>query len=468
MIKNIEYKYLLVIIYTVVLFLDRLDISIVNVSLPTLAHYFHAGINLTQWVSTAFLLALAISIPISGWLGDRFGMKKVFIIAISLYGLSSVLCAVVPFIYGIFVLRFIQGIGGGMLIPVGMTMVYRAFHPSEYAHITAITFLPSLLAPALAPFIGGIILQYADWQWIFLLPGPICLGIIIASKVLMKEQKQAVEPLDWGGFILGAVFFILLLYSISSLDKVGIDYTNGGLIFLTIAIGMYLLYYEKHTANPLINLQYFKSRLFVQANLIQLSYQICHYGAILLIAAYLERGLGFSALYTGLIIGLQALGAMLGCRTSPKLFNRFGPGLPLSIGLLGIALTTPLLLVLNSSDQVAVAGAILIVRGVFIGLCGPAIQTAGIIDFGKIKVSRVSALFIAGRQISISLGVCISSLLISYGLYQSQATLESIDPTTAYNIFHYAFYMLSIVAIMGLLISSTINNQAILRKIHSN
>src|SRR6185437_13429414 len=142
-IKDIEYKYLLVGIYTVVLFLDRLDLSIVNITLPTLARTFHASIEETQWVSTAFLLALAISIPISGWLGDRFGVKKVFILATALYGLGSALCGFAPNIFVIIALRFIQGIGGGMIIPVGMAMVYRAFPYSEYAHITTLTFIPS-------------------------------------------------------------------------------------------------------------------------------------------------------------------------------------------------------------------------------------------------------------------------------------------------------------------------------------
>ncbi|MBA2648305.1 MAG: MFS transporter, partial [Legionella sp.] len=134
---KIEYRYIVAAIYAIVLFLDRLDLTIVNITLPTLAEYFNVPITQTEWINTAFLLALAISIPISGWAGDRFGVKKVFIIATSLFGLSSLLCAFSPNLTVMALLRFLQGLGGGVIIPVGMTMVYRVFDRSEYASITS-------------------------------------------------------------------------------------------------------------------------------------------------------------------------------------------------------------------------------------------------------------------------------------------------------------------------------------------
>ncbi|MDF2690753.1 MAG: drug resistance transporter, EmrB/QacA subfamily [Gammaproteobacteria bacterium] len=464
MIKDIEYKYLLVAIYTAVLFLDRLDVSIVNVTLPTLVNYFHASIEETQWVSTAFLLALAISIPISGWLGDKFGLKKVFVLAIALYGIGSSLCAFSPNMLFIIILRFIQGMGGGMLIPVGMAMVYRAFQHSEYAHVTSITFIPSLLAPAIAPFFGGLMLQLWGWQSVFLIVGPICLLAAIASMLIIKEQKHAVGPLDWGGFILGASFLISLLYCISVLGKNGLNNTTIILLLIALSLITALILHEKHSSHPLINLNFFKSHLFVQANLIQLAFQICHYGAIFLIALYLQTGIGFTTVNSGLILGLQAIGAMLSCRYSGKLFNQYGPAFPLSLGLIGIAFFTPLVLYITTPDQAVLASVLLFIRGIFLGLCGTAIQTASIIDFEKTTVGRVSSIFTATRQIAISIGICLSSLFISYGLYQNDTDMFSIDPGMTYDIFHYAFYMLSVVAIFGILVTRTIDNQSVLNK----
>ena len=149
---RLSYKHVIAIIYTVALFLDRLDLTIVNITLPTVAKYFHVPITATDWISMSFLLALAISIPISDWLGGRFGLKKIYLISLVLFGLGSTLCALAPNLTSLIVLRFIQGIGGGLLFPVGMTMIYRIYDKSEYASITSFTFLPSLIAPAIAPF----------------------------------------------------------------------------------------------------------------------------------------------------------------------------------------------------------------------------------------------------------------------------------------------------------------------------
>ncbi|MDF2939627.1 MAG: drug resistance transporter, EmrB/QacA subfamily [Gammaproteobacteria bacterium] len=465
--REFEYKYLLVGIYTVVLFLDRLDLSIVNITLPTLAKTFHASIQATQWVSTAFLLALAISIPISGWLGDRFGVKKIFMLAIALYGLGSALCAFAPNISVVIGLRFIQGLGGGMIIPVGMAMVYRAFPCSEYAHITTITFIPSLLAPAIAPFFGGLMLELWGWQSVFLIVGPICLAAIVASFFIIKEHKYKVGSLDWGGFVLTAAFLGLLLYAISTMGKDGL--TTSGLILLGLALCLVsvLILHERQSTHPLINLNFFKSHLFVQANLIQLAFQICHYGAVFLIALYLQVGIGFTAVTSGLVLGLQALGAMLSCRYSGKLFKQYGPSLPLTFGLLGLSVITPLILYINDPSQAILGASMLFVRGIFVGLCGAAIQTSSIIDFDKSFVGRVSAIFNATRQISISLGLCLSSLFVTYGLYQNEINLFSVDESTAYDVFHYAFYMLSVVAIFGVLVARTIDNQSVLDKLQS-
>jgi MFS family permease len=178
---KIEYKYIVAIIYAIVLFLDRLDLTIVNITLPTIAEYFNVPITQTEWINNAFLIALAISIPVSGWAGDRFGVKKIFIIATSIFGLASFFSAFSPNLYFMIAMRFLTGLGGGMIIPVGMTMVYRVFRHSEYASITSYIFIPTLIAPAIAPALGGLIIYLFNWQWVFLFAAPICLIIFYFS-----------------------------------------------------------------------------------------------------------------------------------------------------------------------------------------------------------------------------------------------------------------------------------------------
>src|SRR3990167_5099727 len=199
---RLQYKHIVAIIYTVVLFLDRLDLTIVNITLPTVAKHFHVPLTSTDWINLSFLLALAISIPISGWLGERFGFKKIYVLSMVLFGAGSTLCAWAPNLETLVVLRFAHGIGGGMLIPVGMTLIYRIYDKSEYASITSFTFLPSLIAPAIAPFLGGLLLDSFGWRVVFLFSGPICLVLVVVSIFyLIEEPRKLTKSQDWLGFI---------------------------------------------------------------------------------------------------------------------------------------------------------------------------------------------------------------------------------------------------------------------------
>lgn len=267
--------------YTLVLFLDRLDLTIVNIALPTVAHYFQVSILATGWVNMAFLLALALSIPISGWFGDQFGLKRVYIFAIALFGLGSGLCAWAPYLTTIIILRFIQGLGGGLLIPIGMTMLYRIYDVSEYASITSFTFLPSLVAPALGPFLGGLMLYYFDWRFVFIFSGPICLGLVLFSGIFLKDDGiRYPRKLDWGGFFLSTILLITVFYTLFIISQTGLTPVVLYGIALSIVSIIIFVWWEKKTTDPLINLHFFSYPLFVQANLLQLCFQICHFGAI--------------------------------------------------------------------------------------------------------------------------------------------------------------------------------------------
>ena len=460
---KIEYRYIVAAIYAVVLFLDRLDLTIVNIALPTLAEYFNVPITQTEWVNNAYLLALAMSIPISGWAGDRFGIKKVFIIATSLFGLSSLLCAFSPDLPSMAILRFLQGLGGGIIIPVGMTMVYRVFDPSEYASITSFIFIPTLIAPAIAPALGGIIIHYFGWKWVYLFAVPICFIAMILSLIILREQKNEEKmPLDWLGFLLSSCALILMLYFISSLGK-NESYFQITTILIAAIFSSYLFFrHEKNSTFPLIDIKFFNNKLFRQINLIQLAFQICHFGSIFLIGMYLQVGVGMSAMVAGLIMGMQAIGAICTSRYSVKLFHQFGPSLPIIIGFIGVAVITPCILLINAPTMILIGGAILFIRGLFSGLCGTPIQTASIIGFNKEDVGRASAVFNAGRQISISFGIALTSLLITYGfkLHGLDPLQQTLPPNKV--VFYYAFMLIPLVSILGILITTQVNNKKII------
>lgn len=450
-----SYKQTIAIIYTVVIFLDRLDLTIVNVTLPTVAKYFNVPFLATDWINLAFLLALAISIPISSWLSDRFGSKKIYVIAMLLFGFGSTICAFATSLNHLILLRFIQGIGGGMLIPVGMTIIYRIYDKSEYASITSYTFLPSLVAPAIAPFLGGILLDKFSWQFVFLFSGPICLILATYSYFHLKEESHQLEyQLDKAGFVLSSFLLFNILHSLSQLSQNG--FSRQAIIELAALISLSWLFIqvEKKAKHPLINLRFFSCKIFVQANSIQLCFQICHFGAIFLVGLFLQAGAGFSAILAGLIMGTQAIGAMVTSRYSVSLFNKYGPKFPIVVGLLGIAILSPMLMLINSPQRLMEGIVLFFGRGLFSGLCGTPIQTISVIGFEKEEMGTVNSIFNACRQVSISLGVAISSLLLALGMHSSSLALTSPLPVDkALNVFVYGFLGIPFVAIIGILIA---------------
>src|SRR6266508_488884 len=201
-----------------------MDATVVNVALPTLGRDFSAGNSTIEWVVTGYLLSLAVWIPASGWLGDRFGTKKTFLFALGTFTAASVLCGAAWNIEYLIAFRVLQGVGGGMLTPVGTAMLFRAFPPRERARASAILILPTVLAPATGPVLGGYLVEYHSWHWIFLVNIPIGLiGLAIAALYLREQREAAPGRLDLPGFFLSAPSLALLVYALSEAGQRGPD-----------------------------------------------------------------------------------------------------------------------------------------------------------------------------------------------------------------------------------------------------
>jgi EmrB/QacA subfamily drug resistance transporter len=465
--KTSHYKIFIALIYACVLFLDRLDLTIVNVTLPTVATYFHVTMTATDWISIVFLLALAISIPISSWLGDRFGQKKIYVIAMIIFGLGSTLCMFAPNLGALIFLRWLQGIGGGLLIPVGMTMLYRIYDKSEYASITSYTFLPSLVAPAIGPLIGGLILQAFSWRYVYSISGPIALVLALLAVFFIKPEQTVskAKPFDWMGFLLCSIFLMDVFWILSWIGKedLGIKFSMQCVFAVLILIAF--IERENRFQYPLFNLTLFKQVSFVKANLLQLCFQACHFGAIFLVGLYLQIGIGFSPSMAGLIMGMQSFGAMATSRYSVTLFNHYGAQRPIIIGLLGIAILSPCILLIDSPTVSILALGLFFIRGIFSGLCGAPIQTLSVVDADREQLSQVNSIFNTGRQIAISLGVAISSILISVGLRLNDVHHNIINNyRQAVNVFGLGFLAITLIACLGVFLASDSLKLPALRK----
>src|SRR5690606_9542981 len=169
-----------------------LDVTVVSVALDTFAREFNATTADVAWTMTAYTLALAMVIPLTGWAADRFGTKRLYLIAVTLFTIGSLLCALAPDLTWLIVFRVVQGLGGGMLMPLGMTILTRAAGPDRLGRVMAVMGIPMLLGPIFGPILGGLLIDVASWHWIFLINLPIgIIGLVYAAKVLEPDH---VEP----------------------------------------------------------------------------------------------------------------------------------------------------------------------------------------------------------------------------------------------------------------------------------
>ena len=212
--RRIADKWVVAIVYVSALFLDILDTTIVNVAIPALGRELRT--ESAEWVVLGYTLSLAVWIPTSGWLGDRFGTKRVFLFALMAFTCGSLLCGAAQTIGQLIAFRVIQGIGGGMLTPVGLAMLFRAFPPAERARAAMLIMIPTLAAPALGPVLGGLIVTNISWRWIFLVNFPIGLvALWFGWRHLQEHRHPATGRFDIAGFALSASALALIVYTLS-------------------------------------------------------------------------------------------------------------------------------------------------------------------------------------------------------------------------------------------------------------
>src|SRR5438477_9425114 len=220
--ERIPYKWIVASIFVCGLFMDIMDTTIVNVALPTLAHEFNATTASVEWVVLGYLLSLAVWIPASGWIGDRFGTKKVFLFALAMFTLASVLCGQAHSLGELVAFRVLQGVGGGMLVPVGTAMLFRAFPPIERAKASTVLIMPTVLAPALGPVLGGWLVTDVSWRWIFYVNLPVGVFAFAIGFLFLREEREGrAGRFDLPGFVLSGGGFALVLYALSRGPEAG-------------------------------------------------------------------------------------------------------------------------------------------------------------------------------------------------------------------------------------------------------
>ncbi|HYM14514.1 MAG TPA: MDR family MFS transporter [Dehalococcoidia bacterium] len=460
--KRIEYKYIVGIVFVFGLFMDLLDMTITNVALPRLAEDFHASTTTIEWVVTGYLVSLAIFIPLSGWAGDRFGTKRVFMFALTMFTLSSLACGLSQTIGQLIFFRVVQGVGGGMMTPVGTAMLFRAFPPAERATASALLSIPAVVAPASGPVLGGYLVEFQSWHWIFLINVPIGVaGLIFAALSLREEKQESPGRLDLPGFVLSASGLASLVYALAEAGSRGFNdprvmtFGLAGLALLTA-----LTFVELRTDEPMLDLRLFKNKLFAAANAVQLVGFGAMQGALFLLPLFLQAEQGLSPLQSGLTTFPQAIGVMMMVRPAEKIYKAIGPRRMMMIGMLGITVTTAMFLAVDlHTGQWWIRG-IMLLRGWSFAFTLIPLQTATFATVRPQDTGRASAIFNSGRQIAASFGVALLGSVLANRMGHYGTSLG--DPRTLHAAvlsFHDAFLVASVLGVVGLLMSLLIDDR---------
>jgi EmrB/QacA subfamily drug resistance transporter len=314
-----------------------LDATVVNVAVPTLGADFHASIATIQWVMTAYLLALASSIPLSGWASARFGTKPVWIAALGLFALGSCLAGAAPSIDLLIASRVVQGAGAGLIMPVGQTILLHAAGRERIGRVMSVVGIPMLLAPIAGPVIGGALVDSASWRWIFLVNLPVAaVALALAWRLLPNTPPSREQQLDLRGLALLSPGIAIGVYGLAEVGSAG---TAGSRPLALMAIGAalvagFVVHARQLRRRPLLDVSLFLRRGFAAAAATNLLLGIALFGSLILLPLYYQLVRGESPLRTGLLLVPQALGAAVAMPFAGRLTDEIGARVVIPLGVL--------------------------------------------------------------------------------------------------------------------------------------
>jgi EmrB/QacA subfamily drug resistance transporter len=445
-------------VFVSAMFMNIMDITIVNVALPTIGRDFHIAPTAVDGIVISYLVSLAVFIPASGWLGDRFGGKRVLLTAVTVFTLGSVLCGVAQSMTQLVIFRVVQGAGGGMMAPVGMAMLYRVFPPSERVRAASILTIPTTMAPALGPVLGGLLVTELTWRWVFFVNLPLGIAAVTFGWLFL-DRIGAAEPgrFDLPGFLLGGSGLGLLMYSISKGPLT--SWSSPEIVFTGLLGALLLVIFvvvELRTDRPMVDLHLLSGRLFRSTNVVMFLAAAAFLGLLYLVPLYFQDARGLSALQSGLSTFPEAFGVMIGAQFASRLiYPRVGPRRHITAGLVGLALCMVALTQVTVSTNLWLIRALMFVLGWMMAQIMVPNQAASFAMIPPESMGRATTFFNTMRQVGSATGVAIlSTVLIGVGSAQGAGGVHGVD----INAYHLAFLAAAAFALAGAAFSLTIHD----------
>src|SRR5579875_754895 len=345
-----------------------LDTTIVNVALATLGRDLHSSLANIQWVITAYMLALAAVIPVTGWASRRFGAKPLFLISLSLFTLGSLLCGLATSDTELILFRVLQGVGGGMIMPLAQIIMAEAAGPKRMGRVMALVAIPMMLAPTLGPLVGGVLIQGLSWHWIFfvnIVVGAFAIPLSFRLLPSPSRDREHVETLDFIGLLLMSSGLVGITYGLAEAGTYNtfVDVH----VWLPVAVGVVLVAAFALRAlrieHPLLDLRLYRRGHFSAASIVMFALGAAVFGAMILMPLYWQELRGFNVIDTGLLTGPQGLGMALTMPLAARLSDRYGGGPVALVGVVATAIFTVPFALIGAHTSIVLLAFAMVLRG---------------------------------------------------------------------------------------------------------
>lgn len=395
-------------------FVAVLNNSLINIAIPSLTTDLGSTQSTIQWVLTGYMLASGVIVPIVGFMEERIGYKKFLLVALAVFTIGTLLCAIAWNDTSLIAFRVITGLGGGIIGPLSMTVIYKIMPREQVSVALSLWGVTAMVAPAVGPTLSGYLIEWFNWRFLFIVCIPFGILAFIAVSFLLKAPEKAVpKPFDALGFFLAATFAGTLLYALSSGQSKGWgSFEIVGLFFIAFWALVFLIYVELNTEHPVIELSLFKNFTFMVSTGISSLVMVGMMGAMFIMPLFLQNVQRMGPIDAGILMMPQAFCMAFMMPVAGKLFNKTGP-IPLGlIGLTLMAVTTYQLSTMTPDTMHSWMIPVLMLRGIGTGLCMMPISTAGMNAVAPHLVGKASSISNLIRAVASSMSIAVFTLIM--------------------------------------------------------
>lgn len=413
--------------------MQTMNATVIANALPTMAVALDVPPLRLNLAITMFLLASAVFLPISGWVADKFGAKKIFMVSMVLFALSSAACGFAQDLTQLVIARVFQGMAGAMMAPVGRLVLLRTTPKEELVGAMSVMTMPALLGPVIGPVVGGAIVTFADWRWIFFLSIPVAVvGVLLVLRFVPNVREQQVSPVDWKGALLTGLGLAGLIFGFENLGRGAMPAPLVAGLFL-FGLAALFLYWLHARGNPhaILDLSVFRIQTFFASVVGGGFMRIAMGAAPFMLAMLLQVGFGLSALQAGLMTFISAAGALVMKTTAPPILRRFGFRTVLVVNAVIVAVSFVAYGLFQPTTPHWVIMTILAVGGFFRSLHFTSLNGLAFADIGQDKMSRASTTSSMVQQLVQSIGIGLAANLMHAFMVmrgEDQLTAGAISP----------------------------------------